>query len=208
MSEPTLFYRPGACALAPHILLIAVGAPHELAKAPRDDTYRRINPTGAVPALQLADGRVLTQCHAILQYIAETAGRPDLLGGDDALSRAEVAKWCAFMTGDFHPAFFPVFVPQRYVSDQAEAVLDGTKAAGIRLVRAGLDQIEAHLNGRDWLAAPGPTIADYYAVPMLRWCGWVIDGGLAGWPRTQNLYQRLSALDEVTRAMDIQGIAP
>ena len=88
----TLYYRPGACALAPHILLNDVGAEYKAINAPRDEGYRAINPNGAVPALQLADGTVITQCHAILQYICEVTGRPDLLGGDAALDRAEVAR--------------------------------------------------------------------------------------------------------------------
>ena len=97
----TLFYRPGACALAPHILLHWLKREHEAVNAPRNDEYRRIKPSGAVPALQFGDGSVLMQCNAILNHLAAEQGRRDFLGSEDIRQQAEVAKWAAFFTGDF-----------------------------------------------------------------------------------------------------------
>ena len=206
--ELTLYYRPGACALAPHILLHHVGAEHTAVNAPRDASFRQINPSGAVPALALANGEILTQCSAILQFIAEMAERPDLLGGSDIRDRAEIAKWCAFFTGDFHPAFFPIFVPHRYVSSTDEAVLAGTKEAGRKLVRGGLDLIEARLSDRDWFVGDGLTVADFYAVPMLRWVTLIFDGALADWPGTQAFYNRICEVEATKAAMSIHQITP
>lgn len=204
----TLYYRPGACALAPHILLHHVGADHTAVKAPRDDSFRQINPSGAVPVIELQDGDVLTQCSAILQFIAESADRDDLLGGAALRDRAEVAKWCAFFTGDFHPAFFPVFVPHRYVSSTDDAVLAGTKKAGQKLVRGGLDLIEAHLSVRDWFVDNALTVADFYAVPMLRWATLIFESGLSDWPGTQAFYDRICAAEATKAAMSIHQIKP
>jgi len=50
------------------------------------------SPTGAVPALELADGRVLTESNAILTYLAEgTRYLPS-----DAWARAQVFRWMYF----------------------------------------------------------------------------------------------------------------
>jgi glutathione S-transferase len=54
--------------------------------------YRAINPTGAVPGLQLEDGRVLSESLAILCYLAE--GTPYL--PTDAYERAKVLQWLSF----------------------------------------------------------------------------------------------------------------
>lgn len=54
--------------------------------------YRAINPTGAVPGLQLDDGRVLAESLAILCYLAE--GTPYL--PTDAYARAKVLQWLSF----------------------------------------------------------------------------------------------------------------
>lgn len=54
--------------------------------------YRRINPTGTVPAIRLDDGRTLAESNAILAYFAE--GTPYLPG--DAFGRAKVLQWLSF----------------------------------------------------------------------------------------------------------------
>jgi len=54
--------------------------------------YRRINPTGAVPAIRLGDGRVLAESNAILVYLGE--GTRYLPG--DTFDRAKVHQWLSF----------------------------------------------------------------------------------------------------------------
>jgi glutathione S-transferase len=54
--------------------------------------YRRISPTGTVPAIELDDGRVLAESNAILMYLAD--GTPYL--PDDAFGRARVQQWLCF----------------------------------------------------------------------------------------------------------------
>ena len=77
-----LFYFSGACALSPHIVLIELDLPYTLEKvdvATKKTAggldYLTINSKGAVPALQLDDGRVLTEGPAIVQYLADL--KPD-----------------------------------------------------------------------------------------------------------------------------------
>ena len=71
-----LYYSPGACSQAPHILLHEIGLDHDAARVDlRTKTledgsdYLLINPKGAVPALQLDSGEVLTENAIVLQYI-------------------------------------------------------------------------------------------------------------------------------------------
>lgn len=54
--------------------------------------YRAINPTGAVPAIRLDDGRVLAESNAILTYLAE--GTPYY--SDDRFVRARIQQWMSF----------------------------------------------------------------------------------------------------------------
>jgi glutathione S-transferase len=54
--------------------------------------YLAINPTGAVPAIRLEDGRVLSESNAILVFLAE--GTPYLPG--DSFERAKVLQWMSF----------------------------------------------------------------------------------------------------------------
>ena len=65
------------------------------------DTYASINPQKLIPALE-ADGAVLTQSLAILEWLEETHPDPPLLPGAPA-ERAVVRAMAATIAADVHP---------------------------------------------------------------------------------------------------------
>lgn len=91
-------YLPSQNAWKVRALLHHLGRPHESVAvsifegAGQAEAYRRVNPTGAVPAIQLDDGRVLSESLAILAYLAE--GTPYLPA--EAFERAKVLQWLSF----------------------------------------------------------------------------------------------------------------
>ena len=206
---PILYYRPGACALAPHIVLQWVGLEHVAKRAERNDPeLLAINPSGAVPAFRTADGRGLTQAAAIMQHIALRAGRSDLLGADDPTTRDEVAVWLSFFTGDFHPSFWPYFAPMKYISGSVEEQYPAVKRAGIKLVQGGLAKIDAHLEGRDTFAGASKTVVDAYSVPMLRWAKNIDGVDFGAYANAARLYETFTSDPGVGAAMKHQGIKP
>lgn len=54
--------------------------------------YRQINPMGQVPALELDDGRIVTESLTVCQYLDAVSGSPSLFGDDEA-QRLEIAMW-------------------------------------------------------------------------------------------------------------------
>ena len=107
-----LFYAPGACSLAVHVVLEWIGEPYEAVRVDQHaPSFRAINPAGAVPALEIAGGAVLTQAEAILHYLGRMHPAADLLDERTPEAAAALDRWGSFLTGDFHPAFFPVFTP-------------------------------------------------------------------------------------------------
>ncbi|KQZ58783.1 maleylacetoacetate isomerase [Ensifer sp. Root558] len=76
--------------------------PHHLRRGEQNlPDYRRINPQGLVPAMEI-DGRVLTQSLAILEYLDETRPEPPLLPKDPA-GRARVRALAQIIACDVHP---------------------------------------------------------------------------------------------------------
>ena len=80
-----LFHIAGTCSVSPHIALLEAGIPFELCRVDRETKqvkgvgdYNQINTKGSVPAIQLDDGRVLTEGAAIVQYIADQAPAKNL----------------------------------------------------------------------------------------------------------------------------------
>jgi len=68
----TLYYAPGACSMASHIVLEESGEKYEPKKVDlaggeqRTEAYLKINPLGRVPALRLDNGEPLAENTAIL----------------------------------------------------------------------------------------------------------------------------------------------
>jgi maleylacetoacetate isomerase len=64
--------------------------------------YRRYNPQGLVPALELENGQILTQSLAICEYLDETYPETPLLPADP-IQRAEVRAFAQAIACDIHP---------------------------------------------------------------------------------------------------------
>ncbi|HEY9694598.1 MAG TPA: glutathione S-transferase family protein [Oculatellaceae cyanobacterium] len=201
-----LFYSPGTCALAPHIVLEWIGQPYEPEKVTLGSPeYKKINPLGAVPAMIDGDSGVMTQADAILLYLAHKYPEANL--GDDGTSRGsfELHKWMAFFTGDVHPAFYPFFVPQRYTTSTDEATIKLTKEASYALIDKMLSHLEQHLEGKNHIVGDRRTVADPYAFAMLRW-GTYLPKPLSDYPNVYRFYQQMRDDEGVKQAMAQQGI--
>lgn len=201
-----LFYLPGACSLSDHIVLEWIGQPYEAHRVARDELgspdYRRINPAGVVPALQEADGWVITENVAILNYLADKfplAG----LGGEGARGRAEVNRWLAYLNSDLHPLFKPVFGAQRFIDgDDAQEAL---RTRCVERLRAYYERLDAQLHDRDWLTGTR-SFADPYLFVVLRWA--MAKGvDLKGLDNLARFHARMSNDAGVKAAMEQEGIA-
>ena len=100
-----LYYSPGACSQAPHILLHEIGLEHDsvrvdLKNKTTEDgrNYLEVNPKGAVPALQLDSGEVLTENAVILQYLGDRAAWPEVLPPLGDFRRYRVLELLNFIT--------------------------------------------------------------------------------------------------------------
>jgi glutathione S-transferase len=164
-----LYYFPGSCALADHIVLEWIGEPYETVKLRASDLrsseFLALNPAGAVPLL--VDGEfTLTQNVAILSHLAARHPWAQLFGNGTLRGRAEVLRWLAFLNSDVHPAFKPIFVPARFLPDKAIAGALAEHAIG-NILRY-FELLERQLEGRSWLADE-QSVADPYLFVLLRW---------------------------------------
>jgi glutathione S-transferase len=188
-----LYYSPGACSLADHIVLEWIGEPYTTQRVSRDERAgaefkERINPAGAVPVLE-QDGWLLTQNSAILNYLADTFPQAKLGGDGTPKGRAEVNRWLAFVNSDVHPAFKPLFGSTAYLEDAA--TIEKTKDAARKTLRALFERADAQLSGREWIAGVR-SIADPYLFVTLRWAkGQNVD--LAGLDNLAAFFARMQA---------------
>ena len=188
-----LFYAPGACSLAPHMVLEWIGRPYEAVRVQYGSPeLLKLNPAGAVPVLDTGEGWTLTQAGAILHYLARRF--PDAKLGIEGNLRqeAEFDRWSSFFTGDLHPAFFPVFLPGRYTHSKDPAALEDVRQAAYDQVRKRLDLLDTHLDGREHIVGEHRTVIDAYALPMMRWAAAKLPDGLVKHPNVKAHLDRIA----------------
>src|SRR5580700_1648768 len=101
-----LYYAPGACSMASHIVLEESGEKYEPKKVDlaggeqRTDAYLKINPQGRVPVLRLDNGEPLAENTAILPYL----GKRFDLWPKDAVAEAKALSTIGFFAASVHPA--------------------------------------------------------------------------------------------------------
>ncbi|MCT4555518.1 MAG: glutathione S-transferase N-terminal domain-containing protein [Pelagimonas sp.] len=165
-----LFYAPGTCALAPHIALEWTGKPYDIERAELGSrAFLQINPLGMVPALIDGESRVMTQADAILKYIEAKFPEADLGVQGGAFEHFELDEALAFLTGDFHPAFWPFFAPQRFTTSTDKADVNAVRDASFARIDRVMMHLDALLEGGVHVVGGKRTIADPYAFAMTRW---------------------------------------
>jgi glutathione S-transferase len=127
------------------------------------------NPTGAVPVLELEDGRCLPESNAILMYLAE--GTPYY--PDDPWLRAQVARWMFFEEDYVQNGLASLRHWMLTGKDKryGEAAVAGKRKASEKT----LSILEKHLAGREFLVECGYSIAD---IAMFGYVGFAHEAGI------------------------------
>jgi glutathione S-transferase len=164
----TLYYAPGACSMAAHIVLEESGETYtpqrvDLAKGEqKTDAYLKIHPLGRVPALRLDDGQPLAENTAILPYLGKRFG----LWPTDATAEAKALSTIGFFASSVHPAHAHIGRPERYTADTS--AYPGIKDMGLKTFHGYLKQTDAMLAGREWLSDRYSGL-DPYAFVFYTW---------------------------------------
>ena len=201
-----LYHVPGTRALAVHVALIWSGRPYELEEVDLDNPgFRRINPMGAVPALVDGDSGVMTRAHALLNYVATKVPEKKLAREDTARARQAFDQWLSFLNGGLHPAWMPVFKPERFTDRRNEQSLADVKAAASVRLRNIYSVLDSHLDGRESMVGEARTCADAFAYIMTRWLPYS-EASVDKLPNQKRHFGRFRNEPGVVRAEEEQGI--
>lgn len=199
-----LYYKPGACSLASHIVLEQIGKPFDLdkvdtaaKKTKSGDDFLAINPKGVVPTLEYADGEYLTEGPAILQFLADSAGDTTLAPKAGTIERARVQEILNFTGSALHAAFKPMFGP---------GLSDADKDKARENIGRNMNWLEGLLSdGRPFLTGENFTVADAYAFVVANWSPRVgVD--LSRWPNVAAFVARVAERPAVVAAMKSEGL--
>lgn len=198
-----LYFSPGACSLASHIVLREAGLSFDLKKTDvrnkkleDGSDFFAINSKGAVPALRLDNGQLLTEGPAIMQYLADQKPESNLAPKNGSIERYRLQEWLNFITSEIHKGFSPLFHPAATQEIKDFAVQNLTKK---------FDWLALQLAGKKFLTGDAFTIADAYLFVVLNWTNFVgID--LGKWPALKEYSARVAARPKVQEAMAAEGL--
>jgi glutathione S-transferase len=198
-----LYYFAGACALSPHIVALEAGLPLTMVKIDSKSKktesgadYLAINSKGAVPALQLDDGQVLTEGPAIVQYLADLKPESGLAPRAGTFERYQLMEILNYITSEVHKSFSPLFNPASSAELKETAVTNLGKK---------FDWLSGFLGKKPFLLGNTFTAADAYLFTVLNWTGHVkID--LGKWPILADYKSRIAKRPKVIEAMKAEGL--
>jgi glutathione S-transferase len=206
----TLHYSPGACSLAPHIVLEEIGKPFNLTLVSTSDgstrkpEYLALNPKGRVPVLSY-ENFVLTEAPAILIHLALSHPQACMLSpSPDGLVRT--IEWLNWLSGTVHSvAIRQIWRPETFTVDASQHA--GIVGKGKQHLELAFSMIDARLSIAEWAVGPSYSCVDPFILVFYRWgnrMGFNMTEHYKAWTRHTN---RIVAREAVVRALTTESIS-
>lgn len=198
-----LYYAPGACSLASHIVLQETGQAFDISKVDlRANTtqdgedFTKINPYGYVPSIRLDDGIVLNEGVAIMQYIADKSPEANLAPANGSFERYKLQSMLTFINSELHKMIGGLFNPT--LTDDAKLALIGRIENRLNTFSDQLGDDKFAINNRY-------SIADAYLFTVLNWLKlFKID--INQWPKLAAHAAMMFERPAVQAAMKVEGL--
>ena len=201
-----LYYSPGACSLAAHIILNEVNVDFDIErvnlkthKTEKGVNYYEINPKGYVPALEINPGLILTENVAILPFLAQQDPKQDLIP-PSGLGRAKVLEWLGYLNSELHDAYAVFFAGPLYADAKEKAY------AEIDRLLTYIDQAIAS-SDHEYLVDDNFGPADAYLFVITNWSNH-IEHDLTPYCHVVEIRNKVAARQSVQIAMRDEGLIP
>ena len=198
-----LYYSPGACSMAPHIVATEAGIKLDLVKVdiPAKKTadggdFWKVNPKGYVPALQLDDGSVLTEVGVICQYLADQKPESGLTAKAGTMDRYHQMEALNFAATEIHKTLGAFFNPK--MTPEAKEIQMG-------VVERRFTPFEKSLEGKQYVMGDKFTAADAYLFTVLNWTN-PLKIDVSKWPNIKAFMARVGARPKVQETLKAEGL--
>ncbi|MBI5299769.1 MAG: glutathione S-transferase family protein [Deltaproteobacteria bacterium] len=201
-----LYAYPGACSLAPHILLEELGLPYEIKFLKLDDNkmreeIKKLNPMGQVPTMVTEEGYPLTEGVAIMYYLLSK--KPNNLFPESGKDRFKAFEWMNFIATTLHKAYGPLFRPSAFSDNETH--FEVIKRVGLENMKNLLQVTESKFPDGDYCIGENFTVVDaylFFALNALR----LIKLDLAPYKKLNAFMTRMRQRPSVTAALKQEGL--
>lgn len=198
-----LYFSPGACSLAPHLLLHELGLPFTSTRVNLKDKtmegggdFRTINPKGYVPTLELDNKEILTENAVILQYLADQKPAAKVIPAFGTAERYHHLEMLNFVATEIHKSFSPLFdptFPEEMQKKNKEKI--GTR---FDLLNTKIEK-DGFAMGKDY------SVVDPYLFTMLTWAQHMkLD--MKRWPNLMGQYERVRNRPATAETLKKEGL--
>jgi len=199
-----LYYAPGACSLAPHIVAKEAGINLQLdkldwatGKTESGEVMKDVNVKGGyVPALRLDDGSVFTEAGVLIQMLADQKPESGLAEKIGTAERYRLMEMINFISTEIHKGFAPIW----NAANPADVKEAAKKQLGKRF-----DYLETVLTKAPYLMGNSFTVADAYLFTVMNWVN-IHKIDISPWPKLAEYMRRIAARPKVQEAMKAEKL--
>jgi len=198
-----LFYSPGACSMAVHVVLNELGQEVKLIKATihdaknEDAELKKVNPRGQVPVL-VEDGKPLKEGAAIITYLIDKHNGALLPAS--GWERAQALHWLMFANSTLHTGYSKAMFLKKHnaPNEIQEKACDN--------IQSMWDEIESHLEDTKtpFLCGDQITAGDIVVAVIANWG--FLPRKFAFGPKTKELLRRVVERPAYQKAIEAEGI--
>ena len=199
-----LYYSPGACSLASHIVLNETGQAFETskvdlkAKTTQDgEDFTKINPYGYVPSIKLDNGVVLNEGVAILQYLADKSPDANLAPANGSFERYKLQSMLTFINSELHKTIGGLFNP---------TLTEEAKQAIIGRIESRLNTFSEQMGANKFAVNNQYSVADAYLFTVLRWLK-IFSIDINRWPKLAAYSAMMAERPAVQAALKAEGLS-
>jgi glutathione S-transferase len=199
-----LYYSPGACSLAVHVILEELAVPFEaIRKSTKDGSLKtpeflKLNPRGQVPTLEV-DGKGLREGAAMIIYLCDEHKASFL--PRSGWDRAQALQWIMWCNATLHPAYGRIFyLGRQTIAENVKSELIADAQANIQSL---WDEVEDQLNKTKYLAGDSITAAD---IMLPVYANWLVAAQPKFGPKTKVLFNEITARPSYVKALQSEEI--
>ena len=123
--------------------------------------YMKKHPLGKIPVLETPEGCIF-ESMSIIRYLARKAGK---MYGSNPAETAQVDQWFEFIQSQLYPTMMPMVIGTMGYRFITKEQYDESKKQTVEILK----NIDAHLNGKEFLALNQLTLADVVLGNQLRY---------------------------------------
>ncbi len=195
-----LYYSPGACSMAVHVILNELNVPFEAINQKdklKDPEFLKLNPRGQIPLL-IADGEPVKEGAAIITWLLDTHDKEGKLLPKFGLARAKALEWLMWGNASLHPASGRMFWLNKVNLD--DKTKEELKKLFLEQINALWQEAEARLGKTKYLAGDQPTAGDILMTVIANW------GLAAPGPNVKRVLKDISNRPAYQKALAAEGV--